>query len=258
MLYASIYISPGVDRRALASPNSIPTTTHSTTNMRRQLLPILAFLVARGTSDEVAITKLSLFQQAQEFVQYCLTQQSLAYSATYECPTVTPADCLCATASVSHRIVTGIESCVTDGIGKYSDLTTATQIWADYCSTNAGVSAKDEVPLLDIPLYHQGENFIAYCAENAWSKYSMNYNCDFVTPAPCLCTSTALSFEIVNSIMTCVTDGGKDVTDVSTASALWNSYCAVNLENPATRTVGLAAAAGMFDCFRIHTTVLTG
>ena len=192
-------------------------------------------------ADQIAITDLSLYSRATYDVQLCIQSQQSSYIKTYGCTVTNPAACLCSDASSSYRLASAISNCVDVVLGSSdrSQFTTATQILASYCLTNAGISARDETLLQDFPIYSQGPREVADCATTVSSANSRALGCDFYTPAACLCANTQSSFKIQSSMLSCASGRLYDSqTLVSTITELWSSYCAANIATSATRKLG--------------------
>ncbi|MCJ1401665.1 hypothetical protein MMC11_004882 [Xylographa trunciseda] len=191
-------------------------------------------------ADQIAITNLPLYSRATDDVQLCVYTQQSDYIGSYGCTVTNPAGCLCSDASSSYRVASAISNCINEVIdwsmGR-SEFITATQIFASYCLTNAGVSARDETLLQDIPLYTRGGFDIANCALSLSSAYSTSLGCDFNTPAVCLCGES--SSVIQSAMLSCASQEilYSPQFVASTITELWSSYCSVNIATTATRTI---------------------
>ena len=201
------------------------------------LLPL--FFPHSTCADQIAITDLPLFSRATDYVQLCIQSQQSTYIRTYGCTVTNPAACLCSDSSSSYRVASAISDCVdadlmwTDGRSQY---TTATEILASYCLTNAGISARDETLLQDFPIYSQGPWQIAYCATSISSAHSRALGCDFYTRAACLCGTSQSSFAIQSSMLSCASQElYYSQSLASTITELWSSYCVANIATSATR-----------------------
>ena len=209
------------------------------------MLLLSALLVAASfpissSADQIAITNLPLYSRANLDVQLCVYTQQSDYITSYGCTVTDPAGCLCTDSSSSYRVASAISSCidvVVNSESGRSEYTTATGIFASYCLTNAGVSARDETLLQDIPLYTRGDFGIANCALSLTSAFSTSLGCDFNTPAPCLCGSS--SSVIQSEMLSCASQEIYDSAQfiASTITELWSSYCSVNLATSATRVI---------------------
>ncbi|KAJ9657017.1 hypothetical protein H2198_004617 [Neophaeococcomyces mojaviensis] len=196
---------------------------------------LVLFVVSGVLGDEFPLTRFPLYTQLTQAAAYCASSVSRTYRVSYGCDSVTPAGCLCTNAVSSSKVAYAIQSCIGDYYDR-SILTSATQLWASYCLTNAGVSAQDETILQDIPLYTQATFTVGYCVERQTALFITSFGCDDYTKAPCMCGNSASSMRVNDAIQSCVgtyVDGAQ-----GTASALWSSYCDLNLKQPAVRSVG--------------------
>jgi hypothetical protein len=127
---------------------------------------------------------------------------SPTYSISFGCPPVNPAACLCTIAISSLEIATEISICL-QGLVSHTDKSTATALWASYCRTNAGVSARDETVVQDIPLYTEALGWVGSCVTGNTASYITSYGCTEATRAPCLCSDPASSQAVGSAISTC-------------------------------------------------------
>lgn len=205
-------------------------------------LLLAAFFPHSTYADQIAISDLPLFSRAGSRVQRCIQIEQSSYIRTYGCTLTNPAPCLCSEASSSYRVASAISDCVDVGVlwtdGR-SDYTTATQIFASYCLTNAGISARDETLLQDFPVFTQGPSEVAGCATSISSEYMRSYGCDFYNPAACLCGISQSSFVVQSEMLSCASRRlYNSLSKVSTIAELWSSYCVANLATSATRQLG--------------------
>jgi hypothetical protein len=213
-------------------------------------LSVLFSIPLVAGQDPFPITSLPLWLEATGPVQFCVTTQTSNYATSLGCTELSPASCFCVNATASYSIARAISSCVLDVGEPASQITTATHIFADYCLTNANVSAQDETLIQDIPLYKMFRG--AGCATDMTSSFSTAHGCDFVTPAPCLCGNATSSYSLAQSMVSCMTDAGIASSLWTSVTLLFSSYCSINLHNPANRTVdgkveyGPASISGEF------------
>ena len=200
----------------------------------------LRFSAVQG--DQIPITDIPLYSQVELGIQDCVVTATSVYISSYGCPLDTPAQCLCTDASKSYKVASYLRSCGTVVAETLSDVTTATQILASYCLTNAGVSAHDQTLLQDFSIYNQASFGIQFCATSITSQYSKSYGCDFVTPAACLCSSSQSS-AIQDALLSCASQGDVSASQRSTLSLLFGSYCDANLATSATRNIGAPITA---------------
>jgi hypothetical protein len=215
------------------------------------LLSVLLSIPLVAGQDPFPITGLPLWSEADGRVQFCVTTQTANYVTSLGCTELSPASCFCVNATASYSIASAISSCVLDIGESASQVTTATHIFADYCLTNANVSAQDETLIQDIPLYKMFRG--AGCATDMTSSFSIAHGCDFVTPAPCLCDNATSSYSLAQSMVSCMTDEGIASSLWTSVTLLFSSYCSINLRSPANRTVdgkveyGPASNSGEFN-----------
>ena len=189
------------------------------------------------TAEDFPLSKFPLYAQANSWVRSCVNSISPIYSTSFGC-SQNPASCLCTDASKSSRVAQAIRNCVgIDSINiaaSYSHITTAASLWASYCLTNAGVSARDETYIQDIPLYTRVDSWVRSCAfEQYWTDVE-TFGCGDYTKAPCLCQS-ASSVKHMSLLRNRIFGAGTSLDREESASQLWSSYCNVNLATPAVR-----------------------
>ena len=204
-----------------------------------QIAGVLLTLSTLTTADDLPLSRFPLYTRVIAYVGMCANSYSSVVSKSQGCPQQNPAACLCTDAKISANVASGIADCVA-GL-PFTDQTTATQLWASYCLTNAGVSARDETQFINIPLYTQvakGGGVITYCVTGASQAFAVSFGCTDYTKAPCLCANTASSYKVASRITECVHGAGTSEEAILAASSIWDSYCKVNLETPAARTVG--------------------
>ena len=200
------------------------------------IIPIL--LHVSVWADQVSITALPLYSEASDDDQLCVYSGYTSYITSYGCQLNDPANCLCTEASKSYKVASAISNCAYGVAQTVSTASTATQIWASYCLTNAGVSARDQTLLQDFALFTQATFDIGYCATSVTSRYSRSYGCDFLTPAACLCATSQSSSAIESAISSCASDAVVSDIQISTIGELWGSYCKNNTATTATRVIG--------------------
>ena len=193
--------------------------------------------------DQVPITDIQLYSQVAEDIQLCVSSELSTYSTSFGCSASGLAKCICLDSSKSYKVASGIRTCGEEVAETTSDVTTGTLILASYCLTNAGVSARDQTLLEDFPIFNQATFGIRYCAPSITSVYSKSYGCDFVTPAGCLCSNSQSSSAIQDAMLSCASQENVSVTQRSTASILWSSYCNINLATSATRQINAVTTA---------------
>jgi len=203
------------------------------------ILLLTLLLVVAVLGNEIALTQFPVYTQMTFTAAYCASSASSTYRISYGCDYASPAACLCTNALSSSKIVYAIGSCI--GNTDRSIVASATSLWASYCLTNAGVSAQDETLLQDIPIYTQVTNMVRFCATQATASFITSFGCNDYTKAPCLCGNSASSLMVRNSIQSCVgTYYGED--QEASATMLWSSFCGLNLQQPAVRSVGAPIA----------------
>ena len=209
------------------------------------LSPLLFFYILLGAftkADQISITALPLYSQADLQVQLCVTSGYKSYITSYGCALDDPATCLCTDASKSYRAASAISTCIYDVASPISTASTATEIWASYCLTNAGIHARDQTLLQDFALFTQATWNIRDCATSVTSSYSKADGCDFLTPASCLCATSASSSAIQSAMLSCASEENVSDIQVSTIAELWSSYCQNNTATSATRFFSAVAA----------------
>src|SRR5436190_15135169 len=187
-------------------------------------------------ADDLPLTRFPLFTQAASLIGNCASSISARSSTSLGCHKQTPAVCLCNDPSKSLQIAHSILDCVS--ILPPKDSTTATQLRASYCLTNAGVSARDETRIQDIPLYTQVISGVQSCATSLTSMAINSFGCEQWTKASCLCADSSTFTRLSSLIQACVSSGGLSVEEQNTAGGLWSSFCEANLKQPATRIIG--------------------
>ena len=208
---------------------------------------VLFGAIQLAIAADVPLSRFPVFTQATYWVGNCASTASKLFSTSFGCPSQDPARCLCTDASKSSRVVSGIRSCASYYVADkgVTDLSTATQLWASYCQTNAGVSARDESQLEDVPMYTRVTNMITICATSWTDRFISTFGCDSYTKAPCLCQSVS-SDQLLDSIVRCASGVVNDNRNDASASQLFKSYCDMNFNAPASRTVGAPVnVAGM-------------
>ncbi|MCJ1434228.1 hypothetical protein MMC27_003595 [Xylographa pallens] len=193
-------------------------------------------------ADQIAITDLPLYNEATTDVRDCVYTEHSDYITSYGCTVTNPAACLCSNATSSYHVASAISHCL-GGIAETdrSEFITATEIFASYCLTNAGISARDETLLQDFALYSRATWYIGNCATSVSSSYSTALGCDFYTPAACLCGSTQ-SATIQSAMLSCASQELDQAQLVaSTITELWSSYCSANLATSAARSIEAVA-----------------
>ena len=200
---------------------------------------LLLFFSHGVFADELPLSEFPLFTQATAWVGKCVASYSSTLSISFGCPSFTPAACLCTDAKKSLQVASSIRRCVRNGGLDITETTTATQLWAD-CLTNAGVSARDETLLEDIPLFTQVTAWVRTCAASQTDLYVTSLGCNDYTKAPCMCGDSTNSFMVQSAIQSCLKGGllADSVKEMASGSLLWSSFCAINLEQAATRSIG--------------------
>ncbi|MCJ1377855.1 hypothetical protein MMC17_000951 [Xylographa soralifera] len=214
------------------------------------MLLLGVLLVALSSSlhtfaDQIAITDLPLYNEANLDVRDCVYTEQSDFISSYGCTVTNPAACLCSNSSSSYRVASAVSNCI-DGVVDWSDgrsdFNTATAIFASYCLTNAGISARDETLLQDFALYSRAPADLGGCAASVSSSYSTALGCDFYTPAACLCGSSQSSVMIQSAMLSCASEELNSPQLVaSTITELWSSYCSANLATSATRSIEAVA-----------------
>ena len=199
-------------------------------------IPLLFISIAAAAHEDIPLSLFPLYKQATFDVGFCASSASSTLSISFGCPNSNPAACLCTNAASSLQVATLIRSCVAEEETN-KQTTTATELWASYCLTNAGVSARDETLVDDLPLFTQVSEQVAYCVTQNTETFITSYGCNGVERAPCLCDDPASSQAVVDAISTCIVDGVATSQSLS-GSALFSSFCEVNLQRAPTRTVG--------------------
>ena len=192
-------------------------------------------------ADQIAITDLPLYNEATIDVRDCVYTEQSDFISTYGCTVTDPAECLCSNATSSYHVASAISSCIEElvdwDMGR-SEIITATEIFASYCLTNAGISARDQTLLQDFALYSRAPANLGFCAKSISSSYSTALGCDFYTPAECLCGDSQTSTMIQSAMLSCASDELNTPQLVaSTITELWSSYCSANLATTATRSI---------------------
>ncbi|MCJ1283126.1 hypothetical protein MMC26_002453 [Xylographa opegraphella] len=209
-----------------------------------RVLFVALFYCLSVHADQIAITDLPLYSEATLDVRLCVSTQHSDYISSYGCTVTNPAGCLCSDASSSYRVASAISDCiggVVDWSSGRSEFITATQIFASYCLTNAGISARDQTLLQDFPLYSRAQWELAFCATSLSSSFSTAFGCDFYTPAACLCGTSQSSIMIQSAMFSCASEAViSSQFSASTITELWSSYCAANLATSATRSIDAA------------------
>ena len=192
-------------------------------------------------ADELPLSDFPLFHQASQWYGVCASSYSSIFSTSFGCDPVSPAACLCTDAAKSLKIASNIRSCAyVLAADASTEPRTATSLWASYCLTNAGVSARDETLLEDMPFFTQVGSWVREIAAEQTSSYIITYGCSEYTKVPCLCGNSASSFAIQEAIKTGISQGFQSDSDalMTSGSALFSSFCAINLKQPAVRSIG--------------------
>ena len=202
---------------------------------------LLLFTAVCTAADEFPLSRFPLFTQATSLVGSCVSSVSSVFSTSLGCPKQNPAACLCTDALKSSSIAYRIRTCGMLFLSE-NERTTATNLWASYCLTNAGVSAHDESLMQDIPYFTQVTNWVAVCATSHTSQFISSFGCNDYTKAPCLC-GTASSERLLSAMTRCASVA----SGIDAAESLFRAYCDLNRKSPATRSIGAPiAVSGMF------------
>ncbi|MCJ1300873.1 WD repeat-containing protein 26 [Hypocenomyce scalaris] len=220
--------------------------------LRLPFHPLLLLLVTSpypplSNADAIPITALSLYSEAGLDVQLCVYSQFTDYQTTYDCTDPNnQASCMCTDSSSSYRVASAISSCALVVIDTPSQSSTATQIWADFCLTDGGVSAVDETLLQDFKLYNEMTFPIQFCATSITSAYSTSLGCEFVAPASCLCGNSQSSQAMAAAMSSCASAGVyPQVSLASSITELLDQYCSANLQTSTFRELGVSVTLTM-------------
>lgn len=165
----------------------------------------------------------------------CLQRNIATFSTALGCSD-NPATCLCTNEAQSLSIARAVRICITRGGLPVSATTFATEFWASYCRTNAGVIATDEILFENIGLITRMGDYLSSCLTRVSAMMITTLGCDNWTKAPCLCSSSAavnarFEDECVVNWDSRMKDNGKS------GSVLFQSYCEANSKAPAARTI---------------------
>ena len=182
-------------------------------------------------ASDLPLSKFPAYKQATPAVGSCVESWLTTLSRSFGCSD-NPATCLCTDADKSQRAATSIRSCA-----RYydsSNMSTATKLWASYCSVNAGISARDELLMQDFQPYISGGNSVQYCATSITDAQKTTLACTNYPYASCLCNASEGNFgKMEAEFSSCAFNS--DVRP--TALAVWSAWCSVNIQTPGIRQI---------------------
>jgi hypothetical protein len=172
----------------------------------------------------------------------CATSAYSSYYTTFGCDSFTnPGPCLCTNALSSSRVAHRISSCGWGINIPLPQIASATQLWREYCRTNAGVSIiKSETRLENFPAITQVTDYVSKCLTSGTDAYINTFGCSDYTVAPCLCGDPASSAKVWSYASDCASSNlfnADSISQIDSASLLFNSFCSANLASPASRTI---------------------